>query len=537
MNQTKYADIVIIPILLILLILITGLTFVNTSLQEASAYPEPGQAQSIQEDSAYPAPEQTEPMAQNAYPAPYTTPTRTPNTNLSTTFEYTYSMYFPVVIKPAPARFTVSGALSEDEVLQVVPNGLQYDPYNWNRLPNYDSSVQMIRSCLAYREKTIHWNPIRVEFSDYYQSNMVGHICWDPINQQVAQIVNDPQCPHYDLSRPCLDVEHDSIPNTGETLFREYVHDNPSWIWLIGNEPDGITQDAIVHDIQIGNGVITNTVLIGDHATYAEFFRQIYDIVDSEIDSAPKLVFCQTTYAHNTNYCAAALDHLQSLGYGPEHIYALAVHQYLRDREFFDGVPYSGGELLDGETLPIPGDDRTVLEYAIEERWIPYLQVFEAWAESEGMGDKPLWLTEFGSWAAWCFETHNPPYLRPGIDHEGGLTCIDVGKPNVFYGRNNHEGLWGLQTKQIEYLARTDNNWEVAWWFVSRVGGGCSVTTWIWNSDFDCTAPSPRPNNLSRAGETYYQAIDWVINQRNPPITVTTITDDSDIMPPIPAPP
>lgn len=87
-----------------------------------------------------------------------------------------------------------------------------------------------------------------------------------------------------------------------------------------------------------------------------------------------------------------------------------------------------------------------------------------------------------------------------------------------FYGRYPTEGIWALQLLQVEYLARADNNWQAVWWYVSRDEKGsdglCAVTAWVWGANDDCEL---NRYNLSRAGETYRQAIECKVNHINCP--------------------
>jgi hypothetical protein len=446
----------------------------------------------------------------------------------------THQVFIPLLIGSSPkqGKFSVAGATNETAVLQVVPTGHQIDPYIWDVLPNTNSSIQMLRVCTYYRPIQILYNPTRPIFLGWYQANKIGHLCWDPLNEQIAQIINLPGCPYYGETptKACLDTEVDTIVNTGETELRSLVQNNPDWVWLIGNEPDNIWQDALIDEIDISNGVITTTVQLSGTLGYATFFKEIYEIIADEISSSPKLVFCQSTIAWNDpnrpnfglDYCENAFDQLQILGFGSEQIYALATHQYMYTTETYGGNPYFGGELLDGTTQPIIEDSRSVLVMTIE-KFETYLQEFEDWAESENMGTKPLWLTEYGSLWAWCYEVQGA--LRPEIDEVGGVACPNTGQDYVFYGRNSNEGLWGLQTGQIEYLLHPGNNWESAWWFVSKMGdwngdGYCDMTAWLWKADFNCRVNSGRPDNLSRAGETQRLVLECIIQNTNCPVVI-----------------
>lgn len=152
-----------------------------------------------------------------------------------------------------------------------------------------------------------------------------------------------------------------------------------------------------------------------------------------------------------------------------------------------------------------------------------------------------MWLTEFGSWQAWCpgirllqFEdTGIPcdPALNDDIDYVWGQNngpCIDDNHDDlewgrdVFYGRNHREGIWGLQTEQIRYLTQ-QNRWDIAWWFVSVASGYnpcsniqlpkdqllCDTTAWIWGDSFYCTQAV---GQLGQGGIIYHNVLDCLLN-------------------------
>ena len=443
-----------------------------------------------------------------------------PHTQTSNSYEY----YFPAVFDaPPPAQFSIGGVGSSTHVDQVVPEAAQIDPYIWDVLPHPESNIQVIRTCTYYRQKiSVNDNGTwRWMHAEWYQDFKQGHLCWDPITSQVAKIVKDVNCA-FGYGRLCLDVSSAQIANQGESELRKLISENPRWIWMIGNEPDNRSQDALIGNINISDGATWRRVNVGGAEAYAYFFKHIYNLVDSESSVAPRLVFCQATFAHanrvsyGLDYCRQAYEHLKLLDFGPNHIYALSTHQYAHDAELFNGQFYIGGELLDGETQPY-GDGRSVLELAVG-RWINHLEAFESWAASEGMGHKPLWLTEYGSLAAWCHQA------QPDTNYEaGGVACPQADNGSrlyPFYGRNSDEGIWGLQRLQMEYLMRMDNQWKAGWWFVSTMGWGsgiCYQTGWLWRADFNCEADSARVNNLSRAGETHLQTLDCLFNQQNCP--------------------
>ncbi|MGB1253135.1 MAG: hypothetical protein ACPG8W_21160 [Candidatus Promineifilaceae bacterium] len=457
------------------------------------------------------------------------------NTQSSTTYQY----YLPLVNKPVPgAQFSIGGVGMEEQVLQVVPEDMQIDPYIWDVFPLVGSSIQTIRACTYYRARTFindggNW---RWTHTEWYSNHKIGHLCWDPITEQIAKIVTDNGCP-YGEGRACLSISVAGLEDSAEIEFRQYAQAHPEWTWLIGNEPDGYSQDALLETISLTDGVNERTIHLGGPTAYARFFKGVYKLIDAEINTTPKLVFCQATFAHEARasyglaYCRQAYDALKAIGFGPAHIYAISTHQYVHDAEIFNGRAYVGGQLLDGETQPY-NDGQTLLELAVG-KWIDNLESFEAWAASEGMGDKPLWLTEYGSLAAWCTTAQADSNYE-----SGGVACPEADNGQrlyPFYGRNSGEGLWGLQKLQMEYLMRSDNQWKAGWWFVSTMGwgsGACYQTGWLWRADFDCEADSSRTNNLSRAGETHYQVLNCLFHKQNCP-TAGKASNASDMAMPI----
>lgn len=513
---------IIFPIILFILIIVITIGYQTDLATSVSAYPPP-----------------TTIAPRSGYPAPTGTPIL-PTPVLGNVI-LDDPIYLPVIYnqyKP-PTFFSVAGAISETQVLQVVPEGLHIDPYSWNRLPNQESSIQMIRSCMYYRNKLVE--PVNgvsrmVFWEHWYWANRVNKPCWDPITQKMAVVVTE-NCPV--MGQPCLDVEIDPTSTAGEERFKQIASQmvdlHGQVIWLVGNETDNVLQDALVNTVYFrqADGTIIERQF-GSHY-YAEFFADVYELVDEavgQVDS-PKLVFCQATYARRLSndenmglkYCEDAFVALQGLGHGADHIYALATHEYMHEEEGFglNDTKYENGALLDGVRL-VNGEDVTILEKAVEQ-WILYLQQFETWAESVGMGDKPLWLTEYGSLGARCFEIH-PAYNGEGIPCMGvDLEATDP--DHIFYGRTPEEGVWGLQMGQLNYLINSPR-WEAAWWFGSIIGdfnedGKCDVTVWIWGSNEDCRQAHTM---VSRAGITYYQLINCLYWEQN------CVDTDAYIMPP-----
>ena len=361
-------------------------------------------------------------------------------------------------------KFSIAGA--DTNMMQSLARGpLWGNPYRWDIVPNYDTHIQMLRPCTYYERH----NTKPVNANRWW--------CWDKSIRGLRKY------------------------NAGDD-FEHVVVNHPEWIWIIGNEPDNETQDNLTPK------------------EYSEFFGWIAKTVANQIirnvsGEIPKLVICQTIA--NPNYCDAVYFTLQEMvhrGEWPDWpqevkikdvIWAIAVHNYIDGR-------YSLTE-----------ED---LEAAMTE-WIEDLEWFAHWAKSVDDGalaDKPLWVTEFGALQAFCPRKLE---LREGMDRKNGVECPATakrgnGKMNddyVFYGRNEREGLWGMQQKMIEYFLNQNENygqnqgdWEAAWWFVSRMGdwdkdGECDQTAWLYGEDVQCTL---KIDTLSRAGITFKNIINCI---------------------------
>lgn len=676
--------------MLLLGVLLNG---VGEHSQSAGAYP--------------PATATTTPDEWGAYPPP-ATPTQHPPSG----DPLNHNLYFPFISNYLP-RFSVARS-TQGDYTDVVPANLLEDYYTWNPPPlsnKPETRFRMVRSCSALREHSGGTTQL-----DYFPDFRVGTICWDPVTQQIATILNHPECPYFnDPGDPklCLDVEESGIVNIGESELRQEVQDRPNVLWLIGNEPDLGEQDALDRDRDIINhtdGSIAYTYT-GSADIYARFYAQMYDIIQTELDTIPddpppaRLAFCQ---AHRTDedpdgergltYCKSAyeqldeefalLDPVSPIDYSQlapaDTIFALSAHQYINCEDIdLDNDNISericGGLLFDGEIQPFIDDEdpRTMLQVSTD-FWIGYLKEFECWAGSVSacndlgldpateshpeLASKPLWLTEFGSLSAWCFEAHESRGLRPGIDQVGGQWCKGVGQfvqgnaddplaplaraypptsfdlqngqdntitltfhathngnnsvpttfwlhgrhdgdtddqmwlcnttPNpdctvtytirppwnaenefiadvsitnltgvrvrawsvswvfpdgqlfsdrqhVFYGRNNREGIWGMQWRQVGYLSQTSNRWDTAWWYVAETTdtvdepegefGACRITVWLWEYQEregtvrHCEQPRKWDLVVSRAGLSYHQTLDCRVNRNNCPVVVSEV--------------
>jgi hypothetical protein len=296
--------------------------------------------------------------------------------------------------------------------------------------------------------------------------------------------------------------------------FETVVSEHPDWIWIIANEPELYWQGNLLP------------------WEYAEFFGWVAKTITNKLrlthpNALPKLVFCQVASPDHSDWCEAAyfhLKHLVNTGYWsdwPEGlevgdtIYALSTHNYI-------GIP-SYGFMLEEERLSQYMDN-----------WRNSMNDFVHWAntlDGGALADKPLWMTEFGSLWAFC---HKKLEMRSGTDQSGGIGCPErANRGNressddyVFYGRNNREGLWGLQDQQIEYFINPTNSprknrgdWEAAWWYVATVSdlngdSECDGTTWLFGDNLDCTK---NLDEISRAGEIYRDTINCLINGESCP--------------------
>jgi len=386
-----------------------------------------------------------------------------------------------------------------------------------------------------------------------YKAAHLGDYCWDAGDEyddegagivptyRIAQIVISTtvsMCPQPDWGS-CLDVDKNSNDWSAEEEFVEN-HIADDYIWLVGNEPDNEDQDFLkgtrAHPDNPGAG----RGYAADAETYATFYRYMYDLVDDNIDRTPQLVFCQATYAGyeapglGLFYCETAYDELVTLlgqeGSAPGMIYALSTHEYLVRDFVHNNIRYRDGAILKRTPLP-----------AAMARWVVALQQFEDWAAStEGLEGKPLWLTEFGAYTAWCDQVGNQLLQNddPGLAcHKDNFVDIDadngcVPDPtsdlewgrDVFYGRNNEEGIWGLQKRQVEYLVVDlddghKHHWARAWWYSAIMHASvpaicevpdveyatqdrresCANTAWVWGDNGFC---KDSRTSLSQAGIT-----------------------------------
>lgn len=491
--------------------------------------------QSLQQNNAiaYPGPS-PEPTLSLAYPGPETqspttlTPVATPFIN----WELVQPIaYLPVLYRDwKPLYFSIAGAdQANDPMTEAIPENLLISPYRWagpairnNGTYWYPGNqIQFFHTCLAQRMK--YWSNGKVIFKETYGEWNEGDIfCWDPMTEHFARIVRETCQDPVPAGEMCAHLETSGVEQQMMTLIQQH----PEWIWVVGNEPDNGLQDAL-------HGTLYMLDKNGDpqpwytptYAKYAAFYAHAYALVRNALvgtSYGPRLVFCQSTWAFargnaGLTYCENAFnalpDALIAKGVtnitAPDTIYALATHEYLQECYFIE-IPNQPLTRYCDSWLLTEG----VIEYAVPQVWIAHLQEFEEWAQTTpGLENKPLWLTEFGSWKAWCPEIH--PANIAGVP---GVPCTATGKDHVFYGRYPTEGIWGLQLLQVEYLAHVDNNWQAVWWYVSRDEKGsdslCAVTAWVWGANDDCEL---NRYDLSRAGETYRQAIECKVNHINCP--------------------
>ena len=369
-------------------------------------------------------------------------------------------------------KFSIAGATS-NMVEILVPAENREDPYLWDKVPNHDSHIQMLRACNYY---TDIWDAEAVDTDRWW--------CWDKVEKMLIQY-------------------------SAADDFKRFVEIHPDWIWLIGNEPDKETQDNLTPQ------------------EYAEFYGWVAKTIANQQrledpEAFPKMVLCQTMA--NPEYCEAAYYYLKEIidsGYWPdwpenmevkETVCAISVHHYINDQFAIEEENLSS---------------------AIKE-WKKALNKFVHWANTVDEGElanKPLWITEFGALQAFCTKELE---IRAQFDQIDGLGCLDeatrgngeIEDDYVFYGRNNREGIWGLQQGQIEYFINPTNDpfnnqgdWKAAWWFISEMedwdmDGECDSTIWLFGDNTICTQ---NQDLRSRSGETYRNTIDCLLEGKNCP--------------------
>lgn len=365
---------------------------------------------------------------------------------------------------------------TERDIALAIPLGWRHASYDWDRVPYRESYVQVLRSCNYYTD-VLHVPPVTRD----------RWWCWDTRQRTLTQF-------------------------TDADEFEVVVKTHPNWIWLIANEPDLVGQDELSPE------------------QYAEFFGHVAAIVaknlkSSDPDTVARLVFCQVSQPGQKNYCERAYVALKALlarRHWPEWpesvkpadvVHAISVHNYVVTYDTCD----SDDSRCYGSSL-----EENHLRHSTQQ-WARAMGEFSRWAkhlDGGSLADKPLWLTEFGALAAFCPRRLE---MRPGVDRIGGVGCPHAADRTngrreddfVFYGRNEREGLWGVQRATLAYLLNPTGDadgsrpkWVAAWWFSTRVdwssAGECSATSWLFGHDVDCNR---HLDTVSRAGETYRDTI------------------------------
>lgn len=390
-------------------------------------------------------------------------------------------------IEPKHVRFGVTGADGSLDA-SLVPDRARLEPYDWDRVPNSASSIQVVRACRFYTQ-VLGLEPVTPE----------RWWCWDESRAELMTLAG--------------------VEGLGAVAAR-----HPDWVWIVGNEMDQPGQDGL------------------SPRQYAEFFGFLARTIAAAVRVAdpgarPRLVFCQVSSARRTDWCEAAYREYQGLVAAgrwsdwpadlepSDAIHAISAHGYAHTDE---SCPVEGTRCF-GSSLDEARLGRALLE------WRSSLNQFAAWSNSTDGGalaEKPLWLTEFGALWAFC---HRPSELRPRVDHRGGVACPDRsrrrnGDPtddHPFYGRNDREGLWGVQRGQLLYLLNPNGNptgnqgdWQAAWWFTSVMGdwdgsGECLLTGWLLGEDGDCRQGRQL---LSRAGVTYRDTLECLLFGESCPV-------------------
>jgi hypothetical protein len=388
--------------------------------------------------------------------------------------------------EPRSVVLGIAGA-REPETALVVPPKWRAAPYYWDRVPADDTPLQVLRPCNYY---TI----LRV-------APVTAHRwwCW---NQNQLELIAFAEAP----------------------TFEAVAANHPDWIWIIGNEPDVAGQDDM------------------SPAAYAEFFGHVAMALTKALrardpQAVPRLVFCQVSSPARRRRCEQAyfvLKRLIAQGRWPDWpsdlsaadvIHAVSVHGYARtDRECGPQASLCFGARLEESRL-----EETMAA------WRHGLDEFVRWVKSVDGGvlaAKPLWLTEFGALAAFCPRALE---VRSGSDPKGGVGCPDMAKRDngrvqddpVFYGRNDREGIWGVQRIALRYFLNPDGepnanrgDWAAAWWFGGHLawygGGECLMTVWLFGHDVDCGRSKHR---VSRAGRTFGDTIQCLTRGRRCPLS------------------
>jgi hypothetical protein len=391
-----------------------------------------------------------------------------------------------VAVAPPATRSIVLGVAgaSEHETAFVVPPTWRATPYYWDRVPADDTPLQLLRPCTYYTR-------LRV-------APVTAHRwwCWDQNQLDLTAFAEAP-------------------------TFEAVAAKHPEWIWIIGNEPDVADQDDM------------------SPLAYAEFFGYVAMALSNALRTrdpraVPRLVFCQVSSPVRKRHCEQAyfaLTQLIAKGRWPDwpsdlsaadFIHAVSVHSYARtDRHCGKGNLCFGARL-----------DESMLEETMT-AWQHGLDEFVRWVKSVDGGalaTKALWLTEFGALAAFCARALE---FRPGTDPNGGVRCPDMAKrdngrvddDHVFYGRNDREGIWGVQRIALRYLLNPEGDpnanrgdWGAAWWFGGHLAwyskGECLMTVWLFGHDVDCGRNMDR---VSRAGRTFRDTIQCLARGRRCP--------------------
>lgn len=394
----------------------------------------------------------------------------------------------PLTAKTAKARPVVVGIAGGEQREMALLIRLEWRAasYHWDRVPADDTPIQVLRPCNYY---TMVLGVAPVTARRWW--------CWDQKQRALLTFA-------------------------GAATLEAVAAEHPDWIWIIGNEPNLSDQDDMSPE------------------AYAEFFGHVAMALTRALrprdpQAVPRLVFCQVSSPAQKEYCEHAYFILQRLirsgrltewprdVHVADVIHALSVHSYVRTDSVCDPDRWRCfGARLEEDRL-----EETMAT------WQHGLDEFARWAKSVDRGAlaaKPLWLTEFGILSAFC---PRPLDVRRG-DPEGSVHCQDAakrgnGRPDddpVFYGRNDREGIWGVQRLGLGYLLNPENDpkanqgdWAAAWWFAGSlpwyVRGECFFTGWLFGHDVDCGRDVDR---VSRAGETFRDTLECLTSGRRCPV-------------------
>lgn len=449
-------------------------------------------------------------------------------------------------------------------VLDVVPANAAVSGYMWNVFPT-DNPHNMIRSCLAYRER-VEATASGAIFGENYTYGH-DHLCYDPFTGQLAILKDGDACTTGEF---CLETDG----ATAELRFKELIAQNPDAVWLIGSKPDRVLSGALIDAITVRDETgVERTELPGGATAYAQFYAYIYQLIEDGLQDAsstndPRLAFCNTQIGGfeddsfaGLEYCRDAYNQLQGAldARGLNVSAADSIHVLAASQMMFREAGYTKTVTVDGNAQTLTGGellDEAVVSAAVDQHWSKYLRGFECWANimssctesalqsiaNPELAGIPLWLTLFGAGDGWCHEVHD---TNSPLDGDGGTHCTEIGAGHPFVGRNRNEGLWGMMRHQVDYLVHSER-WETAWWGISHSSEIEVDTTLCTNSGtlwhFEDSAGNRRcSDELLWNNPTEWTSVTTVLGTHYNRVIDCTLNDNQcgtvvDVTPPTPDP-